>query len=279
MKLLVKIIFFNLIIISCNQQDQTVTTMPSGIKISLNTNNSSKWSNTSLNNGLQLKTASNVLFLFSENDYINGFSPIDQMAINWNDSISEVVLFKVPTETTSNKRYPNLVDYRDNEMGVYLIDDWFNELSPAALAITQFFGITKNKGTNEEYLELIHADILINSEQHYFSNDPYDETSYDIQSVILHEMGHFIGLQHNIKDPSVMAPHLRINQSERNIYPADANKVLDRYQTIPIKQMETPTILGAIKSKKKIEIQRGIIELRSNGKCYHYLNNELQKIH
>jgi hypothetical protein len=279
MKLLVQIIFFSLILISCNQQDKTVTTMPSGIKISLNTNNSSKWSNNSLQNGLELKMASNFLFLFSEKDYINGLSPIDEMAANWNNSISEVILFKVPSETTSNKRYPNLVDYRDNEMGVYLIDDWFNELSPAALAITQFFGITKNKGTNEEYLELIHADILINTEQHYFSNDPYDETSYDIQSVILHEMGHFIGLQHNIKDPSVMAPHLRINQSERSIYPADANKVLDRYQSMPVKTMETPTILGAIKSKTKIEIQRGIIELRSNGKCYHYLNNELQEIH
>ena len=75
-------------------------------------------------------------------------------------------------------------------------------------------------------------------------------------------MGHFIGLQHNIKDPSVMAPHLRINQSERSIYPADANKVLDRYQSMPVKTMETPTILGAIKSKTKIEIAPVLV-----GKC------------
>jgi len=260
--------------------------MPSGLtsglkSITINSNSKSnnKWSNTSLENGLELKTTTNVLSLFSDSDYMNGHSPIDQMALNWNESISEIILFKLPIGITSNKRYNTLVEYRDNEMGVYLIDDWFNELSPAALAITQFFGITKNKGADDEYLELIHADILINTEEHYFSNDPYDETSYDIQSVILHEMGHLIGLQHNLKDPSVMAPHLAINQAERNIYPADANNILDRYQGTPSNSIETPTILAAIKSKERIEIQRGIIELRSNGKCYHYLNNELKKIH
>ena len=56
----------------------------------------------------------------------------------------------------------DLIDYKDNTFAIYKHETWFEDISRSALAITQFFGKRVNSGTASEYLELIHADIIVN---------------------------------------------------------------------------------------------------------------------
>ena len=75
-------------------------------------------------------------------------------------------------------------------MGIYTADNWFDEISPFTLGITQFFGYKVNGGTAYEYIEMLHADIIINTKYFQFSTlIPTPQNHYDLASVVLHERG------------------------------------------------------------------------------------------
>ena len=158
------------------------------------------------------------------------------------------------------------------------------------LAITQFFGKRVNPNTDSEYLELIHADIIVNySGEFNFSTNGDAVGTYDLQSVILHELGHFIGLGHtNYDETSIMVPYLDPGVEKRGLYPYDNTTVNNLYD---LKTESSAIALNAgafvisgmaINDKKepsKTEIVQGIIELMASGECNHYIEGELVHSH
>ncbi len=88
---------------------------------------------------------------------------IDDSALSWDASIAFGINFFDTTGTTSVTQYGSLGPYLDSEMGIYKSTSWPSaELPSNALAITQIFGYRKLTGTANEYVEIFHADIILN---------------------------------------------------------------------------------------------------------------------
>ncbi|MBK9294805.1 MAG: matrixin family metalloprotease [Oligoflexia bacterium] len=68
--------------------------------------------------------------------------------------------------------------------------------------------------------QLVEADIQVNAMNFTYSLNPsYNEV--DLQSVLIHELGHVLGLKHNAEEPSVMAKRLQNGTTRRNLFAAD----------------------------------------------------------
>lgn len=67
------------------------------------------------------------------------------------------------------------------------------------------------------------ADIRINGQnyQFYAAQGNANGQAVSIQSLLLHELGHVIGLRHNDALPSVMATYLKANQDRNQLQEAD----------------------------------------------------------
>ena len=163
-----------------------------------------KWSTGVLSSGIDIKISSdfNPLFDVADNDG-SGHNLFIQMMKQWNSS-TNLYTFS---------------SYYDSEMGIYKSTNWFSNVSNQALAVTQFYGIRRNVGSATEYIELTHADIILNYRDYTFSMDSSSNSNYDLPSVLLHELGHFIGLSHqsDFLVSSVMQPYLSIFDVNRSI--------------------------------------------------------------
>ena len=244
-----------------------------------------KWTGSSISSGLNVNVSTDFTDNFVAGDLDgSGHNPIQQMMKNWNSSTSHYNFFNITSSTTSNKDYSSLSSFKnDGEFGIYKSTSWFSNVSASALAITQYFGYRRNPGTASEYVELYHADIIVNYRDHFFSLDSSDSSSYDLPTVILHELGHFIGLSHesNYSTQAVMLPYLGKSESKRTLTSQDTSNIRSLYNVSALSSR-----FSAIKSRDKItndklndEEIRGVIELRSDGECYHFINDKFVHKH
>ena len=204
----------------------------------------------------------------------SGLNLAEKMAKKWNDAHPSLDFYSLPFTIGTNREYSNLDDFLDDEIGIYFSKGWYRELSHNSLAVTQFFGKRKNVGTPFEFFELVHGDILVNFRDfEYFTDDK--EKIFDLLTVLLHEMGHLLGLPHvnNPSIASVMSPYLDRGEKRRDLTQYDIDTLLKYY---PVSQ-PTPS-LPAISNLFYIEeaetLEKYIIELESDGSCRHYLNGQ-----
>ena len=294
---LARVLGLCLIIVSLNScLKEAATRKSSGASAPFNSETTPvKWSSSALSGGLDVRIGDALA-----NDFVaadldsDGDDPIEQMLKQWN-SASSLTMFKVPANTTTNIDPGNLNSFKnDGVLGIYRSDSWFSNVSGQALAVTQYFGYRRNIGQSNEYVELYHADIIINYRDYNFSTNANSNSDYDLHSVVLHELGHLIGLSHvsSFSTSSVMQPYLSIFDSVRTISTYDKNSVQSLYGVSSLNagngfQVTTSAITTNPAPKKLPKSARedengevrGVIELRADGKCHHYENGKHVHVH
>lgn len=215
----------------------------------------------------------------------------------WNAATNESPKFFELNKSNkiNDPKYGNYESYgNDGVNGIYKSYTWYNTLSSFALAVTYSTGERIHQGTAAEYIRLDTSDILVNYRDFKFSIDPNDndldengnsDIRYDLPTVLLHELGHFIGLGHvfNSPAPTIMAPRINSKTIKREVFPIDFDNINSLYEkyfgATPVLTSVT-SALGT-QSDEPRQGDRVIIiqELRSDNKCYHYEDGELTLIH
>lgn len=181
---------------------------------------------------------------------------ISASAIAWDESSdNEIQFFTLSSSNIKDKT--SLEAYDDEELGIYKLDQWPDKLPGSALAVTQIFGTRYNTGTSSEYILIDHADILLNNDVFTFGLD--DEWGYDLETVVTHEMGHFLGLYHEQSAPedSIMYPSVSKFSKIKDPTALDAKNILEKY---PRRLQDQHSHVS--KEKEKVKI---ILELYPSG--------------
>ena len=254
---------------SCNVKEASST---NALSSSPNSTSSASLRWNSARFPLKVYVANN--FDVSEKDS-NSRNLMQQVQHNWNEADSARTYFDVSTEyTVANKEYTELEDFLDSEIGIYRASSWFSFIGSGVLAITSY--LAEDRGS---YREMLHADIIINDEIFTFTNDTTDNTSaYDLPSVMIHELGHLIGLKHTTSSstPSVMQPSLGRHDVQRSLQAYDSVAIRELYNaTFTISASETL----AITAGNKPRYIHGYMELRADGNCVHYQDGKVVEVH
>jgi hypothetical protein len=263
--------------VGCKEFTSTQTVTTSTQTPRSNPNAPAKWPTSRF--PLEVKIASN----FSAGE----ISLIESMGTEWIDAGNNELQFFDLTNTTANKDLASLDDYYDSEMGIYKSSSWFDSVSNFALAITQFYGYRQNTGMSSEYIQLVHADVIMNYAHYNFTTDL--SSGYDLPSVILHELGHFLGIYHNTdySKSSVMVPSILSRTSERDTYTFDEQTIAEKYginsAVLPLSNQSLAVTAGASRdvavASNEPEFVQGRIELRADQHCYHYINGQVIEKH
>jgi hypothetical protein len=232
----------------------------------------------------------------------NEVTSIKDMATAWKSSVENKKTFYSFSSSLTTKSFN--IDSPDSEMGIYKATTWPSDVSESALAITQIFGRRHNVGEANEYVSIEHADILVNYAPNTYGDIfPFDSKDndvnegYDLRTVVLHEMGHFLGLQHiptidhkvgadrelsdkQYKASSVMYPSISEIDVKRIPKTRDINEIVKKYGL--------STTAGAVSlaastfkpnngdSGKSVKI---VIELRADGECVHKEDGVIHRRH
>lgn len=268
MKKLIILFTFTLLFASC-KKSETKTQAPLGANFGSCI--IGKWSDASL--PLNLKVSSSFGLQPTIPD-INNLNQIEQMAKVWNDAVPSRPLLRLPLDVTTNAGYASTSSYRDGEIGIYKSPNWFSNVSSNALAITQFYGTVTSSAGLGTYISLTHGDIIVNyrdfGSEFTMTNAPAFD--FDVPTIILHEMGHLLGLCHEVNQPSIMAPYYLATQHA--IQQADVTVINNLYgpnaSAYSVRQNNNT---NALSLPIGTEVS-GMIELRDDGKCLHYLNGK-----
>ncbi len=258
MRLLLVVLLFTL---SCLKEEA-----PSSGNLSANAK--TKW----LSSDFPLTIKMSNDFTLSEQTSMNS------MANEWETAVNNEINF-FSTGLTTNISYTSMDDYYDSEYGVYKTFVRMTGLPSSALAVTQIYGFQKGS-----YIEIVHSDIIVNYYDFDFSND-FSFGTYDLPTVILHEMGHFLGLYH-IQDysiDSVMLPSISQLTIARSTYAIDKSSIKSNYgltgggsaviaSNISSGNPGTREEVSIIDSGKPVRI---MLELHADGSCVHKKNGKI----
>lgn len=265
---------FTLFLAACQEEEKTQTLIPAPSNYpQASSSLPLKWPLSSLSpNQLDLKISDGIAALENKDFTLTGLQAVEEMMGLWNQALSTLDFFHLPASTTTDKNYSSLDSFKDDEMGIYKSTNWYDEIGSGALAVTQYFAY--KRGT---YLEMVHADIIINFKDFTYSLDDLIIGAYDFKTVVLHEMGHFIGLPHNRAfGSSIMYPYLATNESHRQVDNYDVNSLSALYQSSALTSSSALAFSATEQQSNddNQEVVRGLIEMRADGSCRHYQNGQ-----
>lgn len=188
---------------------------------------------------------------------------LESMETEWNQAGALSNFFAAPSAAVPDKNYATMGAYYDNEFGIYKVASWYPEIGNTALAVTQFYAARRNIGTASEYLEIVHADILVNSSNFTFGT-AFEANKYDLPSVILHELGHVLGLRHESTTSSIMYPYLGTGTIHRLVNDFDKTTLQDLYGTRESSAFTVSREALETEPSEEGTIVRGIVEILPN---------------
>lgn len=275
-----KLVLLNALIIgtliACKPQTTTTSSNTTSTTASNSACTIGKWS--SSNFPITLKLSSEFTNEFTSSNIVNGYNPLERAANTWNAAISGKTFFTTPFSAASTTGYTNSNSFNDSEMGIYKSHTWFSDVSSNALAITQYYGYLRSDSSLGSYIDLTHADIIMNYRD-FGSQFNYLGVTYDVQTIILHEMGHFLGLCHettksNGSPISIMYPSYL--GTRRTLYTFDITKITDLY----VNNRNTLASSSNYSASNAITLPEGTFvkghtELLKDGQCKHYIGKKL----
>lgn len=220
---------FTLLLFSCEEEtqpEQSFGEVPSGRLL---------WHPDQFPTGSKIQLSLSEEF---ETEVIGAESDLSDIVSNisqqWDDSVSKVDFFTAAPNMVSNLDYSNLESYWDpshqTKIGIYVHYDWFTEIPSQAVAITQFYAVL-DTFQGKPYYRLLHADIIFNARNHSFSMIASDTHRYHFPTVLMHEMGHLLGLDHNFdySSGSVMIPSFSSMYYQHQLSDVDQKKIKKKY--------------------------------------------------
>ncbi len=109
---------------------------------------------------------------------------------------------------------------RDGVSAIYWMDDWEADKSGEQARTTIYWEGTQIK----------EADIKLNAKDFTISHaSPLLGSTIDLESLLVHELGHVLGLQHNESGKSVMAVILSYLEVRQEPYPIDVSSIKCEY--------------------------------------------------
>lgn len=259
------ILFFLLFFASCVTKTETKTT-------SGNISSSAPyiWSDRTFPKTLQIS-----------NDFSNAeVTNIQDMSTAWKTALqNNVTFFNYGARIADiSNNVSSMDDFYDSVMGVYKTTRWPDELPLSALAVTQIFGRRYNTGTSSEFVNIEHADILVNDDFFTFRTNNTDP-GYDLQTVVLHEMGHFLGLLHNTasgRNNTIMYPSINSSEQKRAPLTVDISAIASKY-SINLGGGGGHAMAGNLPNYQVPQGEAGhpvkiLIELHADGSCVHKEN-------
>lgn len=211
---------------------------------------------------------------------------MQEMQKAWNDADDAREYFVLDHgQAAGADPYTDLDDYYDGEIGIYVTENWFSSIGYGVLAITSYFAEQRT-----DHLRMVHGDIIVNFRDYYFSFDKArtqeSTTYYDLPSVILHELGHLLGLKHTTSSTvqSIMYPQLGSTEVKRTLGYYDSLSISNLYDT-NTQALKTAqafssasvdeSMKNADDGQEKPKLIHGYIELRADGHCRHFQDGSL----
>jgi hypothetical protein len=109
---------------------------------------------------------------------------------------------------------------RDGVSAIYWMDEWEADKSGEQARTTIYWENTQIK----------EADMKLNVKDFTLSSKaPLNGTEIDLESLLVHELGHVLGLQHNTTTQSVMAVILSYLEVRQEPYPVDVSSLKCEY--------------------------------------------------
>ncbi|MBA2404560.1 MAG: hypothetical protein H0V66_07305 [Bdellovibrionales bacterium] len=267
------------IVVSCNPSPEVTE---SNSTSNINEEAPFIWGNKTFPKAIKISTA----FSASEN------ASVTEMGTAWKTAVSDDKTFF--SFAAGNNNY-DITD-TDGILGVYKATTWPSDVSEDALAITQLFGRRFNVGKANEYVSIVEADILVNYKPgpQAFTYDTLDngiDEGFDLRTIVLHEMGHFLGLQHiptyydrpdaeshmnrdTYKATSVMYPSVSASENKRIPQAKDIAALTSKYNIGGGSGGGGVSAIVAASRFQPMNNDPGknvkiVIELRATGECIH----------
>lgn len=225
-----------------------------------------------------------------ENDFVGFYdsetekNPIEQIQQTWDASVSGKQFFNLDLAYVDNYQPSSMDGFDDNEIGIYKSHTWYSDVSSGALAVTQFYALRRNIGTSNEYLDMQHADIVLNYSNYSFTMDENNNQDFDLLTVVSHELGHLLGLGHIDFNEAVMNSFLSKSEVKRELFSLDENAIQNLYEQGSSSSSFSSNLLPSFSTAggphpDEGERVQGMIELMADGTCRHYENGHLTHQH
>lgn len=220
--------------------------------------------------------------LHISNDFSNDENDqIEDMLDAWESSLENKFDFFTVGNRVSDisDNVSSLKSLNDNIFAVYKMNNWPSEFGSTALAVTQIFGRGYNQGTNSAYNVIYHADIIVNNTKTFRLNNT--DPGFDFRTVVLHEIGHFLGLNHvtdvSKRNLSVMYGYINDSDEKRVPLTMDIQAIADKYTIAPGPSSVWTASAHSVSPYRPLNNDPGeeihlILELHENGDCVHKLN-------